>query len=248
MPEFAAAADGVSLLMPAVEPYVAKAVRAALVDGAVPASLRADAERYVREELAHQRDHHRHNARVIDATPSLARVDRVARRSYRWLAGRPLRTGLAHAAAFEAVAFCGARWTEPRIGPFFGADADPDVAGLYVWHLAEEVEHSTVAWDVFRATGGRRRSFLLHLLIVLVVLGAFTTWAAVLGVIGNGAWRRPVAWLRLLGWAVGFAFTALPLLAQMLTPGHHPTDLRHPDGHRVWLDRRAQDAVVDSRS
>ena len=48
------------------------------------------------------------------------------------------------------IAFTLARWVDENLGSFF-AGADPVPATLFLWHLAEEVEHKTVAFDVWEA-------------------------------------------------------------------------------------------------
>ncbi len=248
MPELAASANAVSILMPALEPAVAKAVRRAIHDERFDhePDVVAEAERYVREELAHHAAHRRFNAVAVADTPSLRWPERGAERFYRWFAGRSLESQLAHAAAFETVAFAGARWSQRRLSEFFGADAEPAMAEMFVWHLAEEVEHASIAWDVMRSSGVSSRRFAAQALVVLVVLVVLTTVGAVLGVVASGRLWHPLAWLRLVGWAVGFAFTVLPMLAAACLPGHHPTDFAAPTAHRVWLERRAQDVAGSS--
>src|SRR5690606_31104462 len=62
-PEMACAANAISLLMPHIEPYFARSVRAVVdqLDG----SLRARTEDYLRQELSHQRQHRRFNDLLV---------------------------------------------------------------------------------------------------------------------------------------------------------------------------------------
>jgi predicted metal-dependent hydrolase len=146
LPEFACAANSVSLLMPYAEPYFVKSVRSALplLDDA----RRAEAEAYIRQEAQHHAQHRRFNDLVVAAYPRLARLEDWMRRTYGWLSRtRSQKFNLAFAAGSETIAFTIARWSDEHLDPFF-AGADPVPATLFLWHLAEEVEHKSAAFDV----------------------------------------------------------------------------------------------------
>ena len=93
---------------------------------------------------------------MVDAFPGLRRIERLMAWTFGWLRRHTSdRFGLAFAAGFETVAFTAARWTAKRQQSLFaGADVQP--SALFLWHLAEEVEHKAVAHDVYEATGGGR--------------------------------------------------------------------------------------------
>ena len=54
---------------------------------------------------------------------------------------------------------------------WFTNGADPEVADLFTWHSAEEVEHRTVAYDLYRHLGG---TYSMRALIMLIVAPIFT--------------------------------------------------------------------------
>ena len=88
--------------------------------------------------------------------PRLARVEGWMRRTYGWLGRtRSQRFNLAFAAGSETIAFTLARWTEEHLGELF-TGADPVPTTLFLWHLAEEVEHKSAAFDVYEAIDGSR--------------------------------------------------------------------------------------------
>lgn len=232
-PEFAAAANGVSLLMPHVEPYVAHTVR--LVLDRLDAPLADEARVFVSQELQHQSQHRRVNRALMATTPGLVRIDRWAGRLYGWLARtRSTRWSLAFAAGFETSAFALARWTERHLRLLFD-DADPAVATVFLWHLAEEVEHKTVAFDVHQAVDGSRWRYLAAGLTSLALLAVLTVAATTVQL---GASRRlwsPVAWWRLLRWSISLAFEVLPDLFVSAMPRHHPSQFSDPTLLVTWL-------------
>ncbi len=244
LPELAAAANAVSLMMPHAEPYVARAVRrgvsqlrdSAATDGDSTTD-RTDwdaADEYVRQELEHHRQHQRFNEIVMAHFPSVARFDRVLRWTFERLGNRSDHFALAFAAGFETIAYAGARWTNQRLRRLFD-DADPVASTLFLWHLAEEVEHKNVAFDVTRAVGVGFMKRLLGLVAAAVLLATFAfagTWTLLI------AQRRvfsPTAHLRLVGWSLSFVFEAMPAMAVSLLPKHHPSSLSDPTWFARWL-------------
>lgn len=252
-PEVAAAANAVSLLMPHTEPLVALTVRAAharmrrpsgtLVPGT---SCGGEVKAYVRQELQHQRQHRRLNDLLIAQHPALRWVDRGIAVAHRWIASRSLLFRLAFAAGFETVAYGSARWVDGRLHRLFGG-AEETAATLFLWHLAEEVEHKAIVFDVFaanaEATACRRRfdkraraQKLAGMVTVLVILGLFGIVGSLVLLAGQSKLRAPLAVARLAGWALSIAFEVLPQAFVSLLDGHDPRDLADPSWYRLWLD------------
>jgi predicted metal-dependent hydrolase len=118
---------------------------------------------------------------------------------------------------------------------FRGADETP--ATMILWHLAEEVEHKTVAHDVWAASGGSR----VRYVAAMATCFAMLVWFIFLGtVVQLTAWRRilsPVAWFRLWKWGIGFAFEVMPTMAITALPSHHPSQQADPAWMTQWLTR-----------
>ncbi len=232
-PECAMAANAVSMLMPYVEPYVVRSVSTVLEQLDQP--LRDEASDFCRQELQHQRQHRRFNEAVTSDSPALQRIERVARGVYGWMSRtRSARFNLAFAAGSETIAFAIARWTESHFRVLFDG-ADDVVATLFLWHLAEEVEHKTVAFDVYRATGGSRLRYLFVALWSAVLLACFTIAStSVMAVRERRAWL-PVTWFRLTKWSIGLAFEVLGDVVASALPRHHPRDFTDPVLLSAWL-------------
>jgi predicted metal-dependent hydrolase len=234
-PELAIAANAVSLLMPHAEPYVVASTRAALAEGLVEDPEQAAAARaYVAQEAQHHAQHRRFNDLVIAQAPGLARVDRAFARTFAALRRRGTRFGLAFAAAFETIAFVSARWVDRRQRLL--ADADPVATTMFLWHLAEEVEHKRIAFDTYEASGGGRLRYAWAMVVAALVLATGALAASLVMLRATGRLWRPSSHLRLAGWSLSFVFVALPVMVVSALPGHHPDQLTDPVGLEHWLD------------
>jgi uncharacterized protein len=233
-PEFAIAANSVSLLMPFVEPYVVRSIRH-VIDEIEDQGLAGEAKDFVRQESQHHAQHRNFNRLLTARFRGLTRIEGWIDSSYKFVERHTSKQfGVGFAAGFETVAFCAARWVDMRADDVL-FNADPQVASLYLWHLAEEVEHKTVAHDVYRAIGGKRLQYAAAMLLSAVMLA----WFAVLGTL-TMLWseRRifnPVAHLRLLLWTLTFLFVLLPVMAVSVLPAHDPRDLADPYRLHSWV-------------
>ena len=233
MPELACAANSISLLMPYVEPYFVRSVRATLDDLDEP--LRERTEDYLRQELQHHVQHRRFNELLAAQCPGLRRLEGWMRGVYGWLGRhRSRRFNVAFAAGSETIAFGIARWIDRHLRVLFD-DADPVASSLFVWHLAEEVEHKTAAFDVFEATDGSRLRYAWASTVSLLLLVLFTFAGSLVMLRSCRRLRFPVAWFRLARWSISLGFTVLPTLAVSALPGHHPAELADPPYLTQWL-------------
>ena len=233
LPELACAANALSLLMPHVEPYVVRSARAALPQ--LTGDLRDQTEASCRQEASHHAQHRRFNALIAARYPGVGHLDRAMSRVYAWLERRGgFRFDVAYAAGAETVAFASARWIDRHYTELF-ADADPTVSRLFLWHLAEEVEHKSVAFDVHQALQPSRRVLALAMLTALVLMAVFTLAGTIVLLAGERRLLHPVAWFRLTRWSIGYAFEVLPMMAVSLLRGHHPTDFVDPSWFGLWI-------------
>ncbi len=233
LPEFALAANAVSMMMPHVEPYVVRSVRS-VIDELDP-ELAADARAFVAQESTHHAQHRRFNQHLIHRYPKLRKVDHWLSRVFRFIEAKGRGNfGLAYAAGSETVAYAVARWVADHRRTVLDGAKGP-AADLFIWHLAEEVEHKTVAFDVYNARGGGRRMFLAGMLASLSTLALFTIVGTFVMLVATKRIFSPLAWLRLSWWCLTFVFELLPTMAVAVLRGHHPSGLVDPEFYRVWL-------------
>ncbi len=239
-PEFACAANSVSLMMPTIEPYFVRSARRAQEH--LPEPLATLTAGYIGQEAQHHRQHVIFNRQLHERYPGLRRSERTMGRIYKALEDRlSLEFSCAFAAASETMAYSAARWAaDHRRELFRGADDIP--ASLFLWHLAEEVEHKSVAFEIYRHLADKEarpvRSWLRHLSAVIVALTLvmiFVFWGTTVMLAKERRLHNPVAWARLLRWSLVFAFELLTNLTVSLLPGFHPDNLTDPLWYDVWL-------------
>lgn len=137
---------------------------------------------------------------------------------------------------------------------FFGngmfRDADPRIRAMYAWHAIEEIEHKSVAYDVFATVAGG--GYLTRVLSMLQVsltfpLHVFLIMRHMFKV--DGLQRRGRVWLRGLWWLYGPGGLYPRMLRSYLAyfrPGFHPWQHGDMTLYRRWVDEYAQrgDAVA----
>jgi len=142
--------------------------------------------------------------------------------------------GVAFAAAFELVAFSAARWAEAGLRRYFGG-ADERAATLFLWHLAEEIEHKGVAHDVLHAHPSAQKKLPVAMVVAFVALMGFTALGGVALFLRTPAALNPVRWLRMIAWGFSMGFVVLPVLAGSLSRSFHPNQLVDPPWMAQWL-------------
>lgn len=233
VPEFAYAANGLSLLMPYAEPLFIKAVRSAfpLIDD----DLRARTEEYIKQEVGHYSEHKRFNEIIRRHHPDVGRVERWMQRCAEWIATKRSRNfNLAFASGGEIMSFLLARWVDKHAGELFGG-AEPVPTTLFMWHLAEEVEHKCSAFDVYERVDGSKLRYALAMVLGTVLLGWFAWLSALVMLRDDGRLFSPVSHWRLLRWAVSLAFELFPSMLVSALPGHRPSDFADPILLTTWL-------------
>lgn len=107
------------------------------------------------------------------------------------------------------------------------ADADPTIRALWVWHQVEEVEHGSVAFDVYKATYGEdewyRRKMVL-LAFMHIFWETIKSYAEMIRVEGyyRKPWQAIKAWAFFLKFGFDLGHAALPVLRRNYHPRAHP--------------------------
>ena len=159
---------GLSLLLPYLEPYLIRTMKEARKVVTDP-DLAGELAKFSAQEGQHYKQHIRFNDAVkafglpFDGLPGLeAELEADYRR---FSATKSLRWNLAYAEGFEALTTAAAQASfEEGLDPGF----HPAARELFAWHLIEELEHRTVAFDVYDHVCG---SYLYRLAV-----GSWAQW------------------------------------------------------------------------
>ncbi|MGV0586827.1 metal-dependent hydrolase [Mycobacteroides chelonae] len=105
---------------------------------------------------------------------------------------------------------------------------EPEVWNLLNWHTMEELEHKSVAFDVYRAVGGTEFARIVTMAVMLAFTPTFVLGSMAASIVADPYARsRPVKVAR-QAWKLfrGPVFRGLmPELAKYLRPGFHPDDI-----------------------
>lgn len=142
---------GLSLTMPHLEPYLIRTMKVALKEITDPV-LAEDVRRFSQQEGHHFRNHADFNVQLRGhfepaVGAELERIEADMEADYqRFSQEKPLRWNVAYAEGFEAMTCSGALAMAEHGS--FQSDMTPG-GELWPWHMAEEIEHRTVAFGVF---------------------------------------------------------------------------------------------------
>ena len=141
-----------SLLLPYLEPYLIRSMRQARPLVKDPRIL-ADLDLFNGQEGQHYRQHIALNEALdIPGKDRVKELEAELSADYqRYTKERSLRWNLAYAEGFEAYTLAMARFSF-EIGLF--DTMHPAVRDIFAWHLIEEMEHRTVAFDVYNHVCG----------------------------------------------------------------------------------------------
>lgn len=228
----------ISLTMPSLEPYLIRTMKAALERlGDDP--LAEDVRRFSRQEAHHYRNHALLNERLHEQFPAgtagalRALESRLERDYQRFTREKSLRFNLAYAEGFEAMTCAGALATAE-----FGLFDVLDVPGsaMWKWHIAEEIEHRSVAFDVYRRLVGSYAH--------RIVSGTRAQWhylsyvARLTGCMAAGLGRR------LAQPRTPMHRRALRNYLRTFSPFYDPAAIALPAGLPALLDRYAEPAPL----
>jgi predicted metal-dependent hydrolase len=141
------------MTMPYLEPYLMRSVRAALKD-VDDADLKERMSRFCSQEGQHYQQHAKVNDILRRRNPAftgLAQLEAELEADYkRFSAEKDHAFNLAYAEAFECMTMAmSCTQMEMRVHEQMTAP----IRDLFLWHITEEMEHRTVAFDAYRTLG-----------------------------------------------------------------------------------------------
>ena len=160
-----------SLLLPHLEPYLIRSMKAAekhVTDPVVADGL----DKFVRQEAQHYQMHKKFNQTVrLAGFPELEAFEKELSDDYhRFTSTKSLKFNLAYAEGFEALTMNAVKHMMEPNG--FGNDL-PSFMQMVEWHFVEELEHRTIAFDVYDHVFG---DYLYRLFVGIWAQWHFTRW------------------------------------------------------------------------
>jgi len=248
-PEESFAYMGISVILPYLEPYLIWVMKAALPK-IRDRELRNQVERFIAQEGQHYRQHIAfNNAAGVSRPAAIRELEVDIEATYaRYASSRSLRFNLAYAEAFEAATTAvGLAAFETNL--FDDMHATP--ADIWQWHLIEELEHRTVAFDVYRHMFDDYR---YRVAVSAFVHGQLVRFAARVAKVllaeepdrvtrlgGREAQRQ-----RMAEFTARFGRRTLPKLAHTYLPHYTPHNIAMPARLATLAERYAQRAVKTS--
>ncbi len=160
-----------SLLLPHLEPYLIRSMKAAEKHVTDPKVLDG-LKRFAAQEGQHYRMHMKFNASIRrSGFPELEALEKELSDDYhRFSRTKSLRFNLAYAEGFEALTMNAIKQLMEPDG--FGPDLPPYLE-MVEWHFVEELEHRTVAFDVYDHVCG---GYFYRLAVGTWAQWHFTSW------------------------------------------------------------------------
>ncbi len=145
--------NATSFIPTPMEPWLIRILQSAVERlGPGDAALKEDVKAFIGQESQHFRQHRLFNKAIADqGYPGLMEFEkRLADDLVEFEKNRSLKFLLAYADGFESMGAVSAQLWFDELKPFV-SQADPRIADLWGWHLAEEFEHRSVMFDFYKA-------------------------------------------------------------------------------------------------
>ena len=234
-PEWSHMVNGASLTMPYLEPFLIKTAREALRQVKDPA-LEEDIRIFIGQEAQHYQNHRRYNDKMkANGYEELAQIEDEMEADFKRLQSKSLRWRVAYMAGFETMTMGITKWlVEDRSELFRGADAS--VVSFVLWHMVEETEHKTVAFDLYQALYRHYGARVYGLFYASWHIVKYTRKTYISMLKKDGRWRRIASRLRLAQMILQFYIKVGPSLLKSLSPSYHPSKVKDPDWVKEWID------------
>lgn len=233
-PEFSHVANAFMAALPHLEPYFIQNLREALpllADKHIAKAARA----FIQQEARHAQQHRDWNQVLARRFPGFDKLERAIKTRLSQSRKRhslPFR--LAYTSGYEALTYQIACFIlEERHVLLQGAN--PRMIAMLAWHAAEEVEHKSVAFDVFQAVHGG------YLLRVLGLGAAFVSSLRDIHAImfflmrTDGLLEDAESRGRLRALRLRLLTKLVPEFRHYLRPSYHPSQHEDPQIVTAWL-------------
>lgn len=145
-PESACYLNAMSLLLPYLEPYGIRAFKQALPLIKNP-TLKNSMQLFIKQEAQHYQQHQRYNEVVRKRYPGVEKFELEIKAQFdSFLADKDLKFNIAYIEGFESLT---SGMSIVALDHGMCSRAQGEAGDLFRWHFCEEVEHRTIAFDVY---------------------------------------------------------------------------------------------------
>lgn len=208
-------------------------------------TLKAQVSGFIGQEAIHGREHEHLNAFLSARGIDTNFADRAVRAGLWLLEKLPASQQLACTTMMEH--FTAALAEQLLTDEKFRAKADPEMLKIWQWHALEELEHKSVAYDVYNLVGNQRleRALAFPLVIATIAPAVLLSWGWLLAREGKLTDRRDVG--RGLGFLVGRKGFITRILYKMPSftyrefhPAHHDTRALEREWREILFGKEGQ--------
>lgn len=235
---------GTWMMLPYLEPYLIRTMRQALPRITDP-QLKADLKMFCAQEGEHFKQHALANDIIRSVNPAFAGLKDLETdldaEYKRFSREKPLLFNLAYAEGFESMTSA-ASSVQLELGMYDRVESP--LAELGKWHVMEELEHRTVAFDVYHAAGG---GYLYRLRHQLWAQGHYFKWVKRFADLMReadpelfAAYDRPEVAKARKAWNRRYWRRALPRILKTYLPTYSPRALPLSDAFAAAQDRYSQ--------
>lgn len=237
-PEWSHMVNGASLTMPYLEPFLIRTTREAMTQIDDP-GLREDARGFIAQEGQHYQNHRRYNELLkAKGYPELAAVEAEMEADFARIQDKPLKWRVAYTAGFETMTMGITDWLITNRRDLFGG-ADPAVTSFVLWHMVEETEHKTVAFDLYQALYDDYWARVWGIVCGSLHVMKYSRKAYILMLKKDGRWHDWRSRLRTTRMGAAFLIKVGRFLVASMKPGHHPDRVTDPAWVKQWTDAYA---------
>lgn len=225
-PYFSVFINALGLHVPYFERYLIHTMNTVKHDVA-DEKLRRDMVALAGQEGHHARNFIAFNALMAKRYPKVEKLDSTARNYFKNAAKKDsLKRKVAFTAGYETFTFLAGLIILKNYDKWM-ADSHPVMKALWVWHQVEEVEHGSVAHDVYRALYGKHEWYRKYMVLIAGLHIARETVKAYAHMARIEGWLKNP--LKAIG-AMGFCFKTLgqmawqtlPVFSKNYNPRNHP--------------------------
>ena len=233
-PEWSHMLNGASLPMPYLEPFLIRTVREAMTQIEEP-GLRQDARAFNAQEGQHYQNLRRVNELIkANGYAELADIEAEMEADYARLQKKSLKWRLAYTAGFETMTMGVTEWLiSQRTKLFSGADSS--VTSFILWHMVEETEHKTVAFDLYQNLYTDYWARVWGIVCGSWHVVKFSRKAYVQTLKKDGRWSNPISRWTTFKRSMNFAWNVGKMQIQSARPGHHPSRVTDPARVTQWM-------------